>query len=541
MGAHWKREKVQDHKFDFINVEDFVDNSCWRQFRYLLVFAVIIRGILVYCSDIFTAVNLLTNENSNAFITSQGLDLGVDGLKLPFNAYKYLFTACIVFGFILLALEIRRARGIILSRDISYAFTSQIASRYYTVRSYPHYCFFAKINNSKKTVDDVAFFCFFTFRNWKRLILADLPRQVINASILYQIFGKNFKRDFFDWNATFKGDLYKQISVGAMIFTVVMCAMSLIMLIAAAVLYIPLVSHIQGNLKEYCCHKIDKRIDELIRKKTKSRADAALSGKNKDIAMNNLKQPTLPQLDLLEAPPTMPAPTPRNAYAKASTPSPYSPRVGNNGYGHQQQDYGYSQPTYNSPSPQQPGYSQNYSKDDYFQAKPVPGNQGQRDQAAFDPYAESAFTTEDVYDAYTGNQDQQHLQQKPAHDMYGDYYGGSQNNNINSSQRQQTPGSRPRRYDDYSNPQRVASPLPSQHGSDLESNHNSSSGHTYVGSNNNSYGGGNYSNNGGYGNNQGYGNDYYPSNGQAGSNVPYASPPQRPRRNDTDRTYRTGY
>jgi hypothetical protein len=164
MGAHWKREKVQDHKFDFINVDDFIDNSCWRQFRYCLVFVAIMRGILVYCSDIFTAVNLLANKNPQTFVsTTAGVDFG--GLKLPFNAYKYLFAACILFGFLLLALEVRRAKNIVQSRDISYAFTSLMASRYYTVRSYPHYCFFSQINNSKKTVDEVAFFCFFTFRS----------------------------------------------------------------------------------------------------------------------------------------------------------------------------------------------------------------------------------------------------------------------------------------------------------------------------------------------------------------------------------------
>ncbi|KAG0259224.1 hypothetical protein BG011_002779 [Mortierella polycephala] len=536
MGAEWKREKVQDHKFDFINVDDFIDNSCWRQFRYLLVFAAIIRGILVYCSDIFTAVNLLANENGNAFINKDGIGLGVAGLELPFNVYKWLFSGCIIFGFLLLGLEIRRARAIVLSRDISYAFTSQIASRYYTVRSYPHYCFFAQINNSKKTVDEVAFFCFFTFRNWKRLILADAPRQVINASILYQTFRNHLNKSFFDWNSSVGPDLYKQISLGAMIFTVTIFALSMIMLISATILYIPLVCHIRGNLKEYCCHKIDKRIDELIRKNTKSRADAALAKggrNNKDIAMNNLKQPTLPQLDLLEAPP-VPAQPPRNAYNKGPSASNYD-RPAYGGYGQQQQqqqqqDYGYDQTMYNDPSPQQPGYAQNYSKDEYFQAKPIAPPQQQRD-AAFDPYAESAFTTEDVYDGYVGNQDQQHLQQKPSQDMYGDYY------NKNSAQKQQA-SSRTRRYDDYSH-QRSASPLPSQHGSDLDSNHNSSNNGQYgYGNGHNNYGGGRQ------GNNQGYGNDHYASNGQNGANAPYSAPMSPPRRHDTapsrDRSHRGG-
>lgn len=171
MGAHWKREKVQDHKFDFINVDDFIDNSCWRQFRYMLVFLIIIRGILVYCSDIFTAVNLWASESSGALSDTDNkgnLDLALFklfGITISTNVYKIIFTGCIVLGLLLLGLDIRRANGIIKSRDISYAFTSQIAARYYTVRSYPHYCFFAEIDNSKKFVDNVAFFVFFTFRS----------------------------------------------------------------------------------------------------------------------------------------------------------------------------------------------------------------------------------------------------------------------------------------------------------------------------------------------------------------------------------------
>ncbi|KAG0006930.1 hypothetical protein BGZ65_001649 [Modicella reniformis] len=499
MGAQWKREKVQDHKFDFINVDDFVDNSWWRQFRYILVFVSIMRGVLVYCSDIFTAVNLFANSNANSFVSEDGLGIADLKVNLPYSVYKILFTVCIVFGFLLLALEIRRARGIIKSRDISHAFTSQIASRYYTVRSYPHYCFFAQINNSKKTVDEVAFFCFFTFRNWKRLMLADAPRQTINATILYQVFHAKLGR-FHDWNYVVgSGDsfIFKKITLGAMIFTVVMFALSLFMLIVATILYIPLVSHIRGNLKEFCCHKIDKRIDELIKKNTKDRAMNARGGKNKDTTMNALKQqPTLPQLDLLEAPPPPPpTTTPRNVYNQ-----PYSPRNGNvQGYG-QQQGNGFNLPSYKTPSPQVPGYSAGYSSEDYFQAKPPPMNQ-QR-EAAFDPYAGSAFT-EDVYDAYNSTQDQQH----PGRNMTGgDYY----------SNKHQRTASRTRRYDDYSH-QQTASPLPSQHGSDL-----------IYPAGNNGYVNNHYGNadNGGR---QGYGNDYYPSVGGQGSQTV----PQRPQRQGT--------
>lgn len=50
-----------------------------------------------------------------------------------------------------------------------------------------------------------------------------------------------------------------EITMGLMIFTLTLWVISLLYMIGAVILYIPLVIHIQGNLKEYCCHKIDKR------------------------------------------------------------------------------------------------------------------------------------------------------------------------------------------------------------------------------------------------------------------------------------------
>ncbi|KAF9900622.1 hypothetical protein EC991_007082 [Linnemannia zychae] len=523
MGADWKREKVQDHKFDFINVDDFIDNSCWRQFRYMLVFVIIIRGILVYCSDIFTAVNLMTNENPNFFAKKGNIETGIPGVDLPVQVYKYLFTGCIILGLLLLLLDIRRANGIIKSRDISYAFTSQIASRYYTVRSYPHYCFFAEIDNSKKFVDNVAFFVFFTFRNWKRLLFADAPRQVINMSILYQTFQEHLNASFFDWNESVGGDIFKKLTIGAMLFTVTVFVFNMLSFIAAAVVYIPLVSHIQGNLKEYCCFKIDKRIDELIKKNTKERANAAAKSKGgKDIAMDYMGQPTLPQVDLLDTHSAKkPAPPPpRNAYTKGQS------------YGQPQReyDYGYGAQGGYNPSPQQAGYTQNYGNEDYFQAKPAynkssnyqqqqqPSSRGGKGgDAAFDPYAESAFTTEDIYDQYAGSQDQLHSQK-----MRNDYYN---NSTAKAPRSGGNSGGGGGKYDDYSH-LRSASPLPSQHGSDLDSNHysNSSSAYGHGG-----HGGGYGNNNGGYNRNDSYSTPYGGSGGGSGGG---GTAPQRPRRND---------
>ena len=48
-------------------------------------------------------------------------------------------------------------------------------------------------------------------------------------------------------------------ALSTMLFTVVIFAISAVCLLVAAVIYVPLLCTIQGNLKEYCCHKVDKR------------------------------------------------------------------------------------------------------------------------------------------------------------------------------------------------------------------------------------------------------------------------------------------
>ncbi|KAG0340379.1 hypothetical protein BG000_000070 [Podila horticola] len=262
----WRRQKVEDHNFDFIDVEDYIDNSAWRKFKYSLVFAIVVKGILIYCADLWTAVNLLVSGTWSSNLGVSNDQISFRDIKISFEIYKWIFAACIILSFVLLAWDIKKAIATILSRDISYAFTSMIAYRYYAIKSYAHFCLFEKIHNSKKQIDEIAFFCFFTFRGWKRLMFADGPRQVINGIILITVFTKSrhrspdgtYELDLEFWNFHDLKPL-NRVTMGIMMFTLTLWVVSVLLMIAAVFLYIPLALHIQGNLKEFCCHKIDKR------------------------------------------------------------------------------------------------------------------------------------------------------------------------------------------------------------------------------------------------------------------------------------------
>ncbi|KAJ4467556.1 hypothetical protein J3R30DRAFT_3571333 [Lentinula aciculospora] len=311
-GPKWKREIVPDHKFDFVDTREFTDNGFIMRMKYLWLYIIVLKSFLVYVSDIFTAITMLTTTSWSNEIFNNCQQFGC--VSIPYNTGKWLFVGCIIFSFLLLAYETRKSKKIIASRDISYAFTNVMAQHYYSLRSYDHFCFFDHISNSTKLSDDFAFFVFFTFKSWKRVLLADGPRQTINGLTLYAIYlAHKDEGHWYDVSKYFKDN---SISTSALtvttFFTVVVFAGSLLLLIVAGICYIPLLAHIRGNLKEYCCHKVDKRIDTVIKRRMKQRlVDAAklakkeamgdfshLKNKKGEIVGKPLPQPTLPNLSV---------------------------------------------------------------------------------------------------------------------------------------------------------------------------------------------------------------------------------------------------
>ena len=123
------------------------------------------KTVAVYIADIYTAIALLaSNRWSNSILQSDAAQ-GSTTLNVPFTIGKWVFTGCIILSFLLLAWEARKARAIIRSRDISYAFTNIMSQDFYSMKSYDYFCFFCQINNSKKKKDEFAFFVFFTFKS----------------------------------------------------------------------------------------------------------------------------------------------------------------------------------------------------------------------------------------------------------------------------------------------------------------------------------------------------------------------------------------
>ncbi|KAK3836252.1 MAG: hypothetical protein J3R72DRAFT_403329, partial [Linnemannia gamsii] len=260
----WKTEIVPSHKFEFINIADFHSNSIWTRLRYMWVWIMFFKTILVLCGDVWTCSILIISGSWTSEIQP----------AIEISIARWIFTGCILLSFLLLAIDFRKAIRVIRSEDISYAVSNPIVSGFYCLQKFDYFCFIEKIRNSSKLHDKLCFFVFFQLKVWKHLVV-QAPRAIINIMTLVAFMrALGFDLDHLDQVSRLIPDLSltTRFTFCVMVFTSLMFILSGLATLIAIILWIPLVSKVQGNLKEYVCHKMDKRIDNIIKKTTKERA-----------------------------------------------------------------------------------------------------------------------------------------------------------------------------------------------------------------------------------------------------------------------------
>ena len=79
--------------------------------RYLWLYIIILKDFLVYVSDIFTAVTMLSTDAwSNQIFNSCPEDHANGCVYIPFSIAKWLFFGCIIFSFLLVRSSARHVR-----------------------------------------------------------------------------------------------------------------------------------------------------------------------------------------------------------------------------------------------------------------------------------------------------------------------------------------------------------------------------------------------------------------------------------------------
>ncbi|KAJ6128778.1 hypothetical protein N7471_009995 [Penicillium samsonianum] len=313
-GDREKGDVAMEEKWDYVNLDDFKSESCWTPFSYFFLWVFLFISFAVYGVDTFTAINLLAFSRWSGRVQP----------AIPFNISRWIFAACIIASFILLAYRWIHAIRAIRSGSITRSFLDPLAVRIQSVRfgkrgrGYRRFLVFAELTKDRKAAEYVALYAYFSFQFWMNTIFADGPRQVLNAITLYSVMqmdlipgGKNAAHD--DGSSSI-GQFFNNIKIMAednnlqavvlfgMLFTLVIWVLSVLKLISAIVLYlIFLFHHIpaeDGTLSRYCRRKVGQRLKRIVhRKNTKALA--------KGLKLQN-RAPTQPTL-VTDSNPTLPS------------------------------------------------------------------------------------------------------------------------------------------------------------------------------------------------------------------------------------------
>jgi hypothetical protein len=117
-------------------------------------------SIAVYGVDTFTAVNLLVFSRWSGKVQP----------AIPFNISRWIFAACIIASFIILAYRWFNAISAMRSGSITRSFLDPLAVRVQSVRpgkqgrGYRRFLVFAELTKDRKAAEYIGLFAYFSFR-----------------------------------------------------------------------------------------------------------------------------------------------------------------------------------------------------------------------------------------------------------------------------------------------------------------------------------------------------------------------------------------
>ncbi|KAI9672937.1 MAG: hypothetical protein M1817_003101 [Caeruleum heppii] len=318
-GSRKKEVEVrQEQKWDYINLSDFRSTSCLTPLSYGILYISLFISIAIYAVDTFLAVKLL------AFNRWSG---SVEPL-VPFRISKVVFATCIILSFVNLAFEWHRALRVMKRGGIAESYLDPLAVRVQSIRpgkrgrGWRRFLVFAELTKSKKGVEYVALFSYYSFQAWVRVIFCEAPRQVINAITLYSVLiaklvdegnarrgNSPFVQFWINYGILAKESRSQALILAGMTFTLVIWVITAINLIVACVMYILFLWHYlptaDGGLSGFLKRKIDGRVNKIVAVKVKKalekedvirRKEEAKAIKAGEKVVPLKREPTLPVL-----------------------------------------------------------------------------------------------------------------------------------------------------------------------------------------------------------------------------------------------------
>ena len=322
------------------NLDDFKSRSCFTRFSYGWLWFLGIVSVAVYAVDTFTAINLLAFDRWSSQVNP----------AIPFKVSKWIFAVCILLSWVLLGFEFIRAIRVIRRNGVAESYLDPLAVVLQSMRlgqgkGWRRFLVFAELTKSKKGVDYLALFVYFSFKGERllnsysivsadankgtlgaiRVLLAETPRQFVNAVTLVSVAkadlvpagqppaGSAIKQFFDNIKILAQTNSKQAIILGSMSFTFVIWFLSALSLLFALVFYVFFLWHYvpssDGRLSIYCRRKINRRLGRIVgvkvkkaledeeRKQRKQQLKEDRDAIKKGIRPTAQRQPTLPTLE----------------------------------------------------------------------------------------------------------------------------------------------------------------------------------------------------------------------------------------------------
>lgn len=178
MFYHEWKYNIHPKKFDDIDLNLFKNFRITTLLGYIFcVWFLLILKICLLISDFYTCIKLLAYNSWSSNVIKP---------FLPFNISKWIFSSCILLSTALILWEVIFGIRVSRTRNIALCYVNKFSRLIYSVSNYSKFCVFNRIS-SKTTFEKFAFFVFFELKDCIGLLLADTPRQVINALTLWSV------------------------------------------------------------------------------------------------------------------------------------------------------------------------------------------------------------------------------------------------------------------------------------------------------------------------------------------------------------------
>lgn len=286
MFFHEWKYTVNPRKFDEIQPKVFENYRIRTVLSYAFnVWFLLLLKVAFLVSDFYTCIKLLAyNSWSNNVIKPY----------LPFNISKWLFSGCIFASICLLLWEIIAGIRVFRSNNIALCYVNKFSRLVYSVISYSKFCLMDRITPTTK-FERWAFFVFFEIKDCLGLLIADTPRQVINALTLWSVVITKSNSNMQDLSEleSFQDVLSRiryiakynhteAVLLSFMLFSFAIWLFFICKLFCAIAcspfIYYSLIK--KGNysgLREYVCLAISARIDDLLDVDEKLKRDDSIS------------------------------------------------------------------------------------------------------------------------------------------------------------------------------------------------------------------------------------------------------------------------